>query len=454
VALKGMKTDGHDYVHEAAEKGAAACVNERPTPGLAVPAIVVEDTAKALALLAAAYHGNPADDLFLCGVTGTNGKTSTVHMLRRICEVSGWGKTGIVGTVGHGAGDDLEPALHTTPDAVKLHSLFKKMKDEGCRGVVMEVSSHAVRQQRTWGLEFEVGIITNVTRDHLDYHPSIEDYVAAKREFCFSLVSAGRKKPEGTLIYFSGDPSARRIGEEFPGRKIPVGLDEGAEVRARSIEADLSGTRFDLVLGPDVLPVKLRVLGSFSVPNALLAAAAAKAIGIDAEGIKAGLEALASVPGRFEALGGGEKPVVIVDYSHTPDSIERVLKFCRELGPKRLITVFGCGGDRDRGKRAIMGGIVQEHSDVSFVTSDNPRTEDPRLIIEDILEGMDRSAGGIVVIEDRREAIKQAVAGARKGDMVAICGKGHEDYQIIGRERIHFSDKEEAAKALADWRGD
>jgi UDP-N-acetylmuramoyl-L-alanyl-D-glutamate--2,6-diaminopimelate ligase len=387
-------------------------------------------------------------------VTGTNGKTSTAHLLRSICEVSSWGRLGVIGTVGHGVGSEFEKSVHTTPEPGTLHRLLAEMKAKGCSGVVVEVSSHAVKQQRVWGVDFEIGMLTNVTRDHLDYHPTFADYVGAKREFCYSLLSKERKKKEeGILAYSIDNEHAREIGDGFAGRKLTTSTEEPADVSATEIRATLQGTQFLLnVKGEKPLEVNLKLLGSFSVSNAILAAAGARIIGIDTDGIKAGLEAVKRVPGRFEAIGGGSRPLVVVDYSHTPDSLERTLLFCRGLDPKRLYVVFGCGGDRDRGKRPLMGEIAQRIAHVCYVTSDNPRTEDPAKIVADILSGMDSRRGGLVVEMDRRRAIREAIHSARAGDMVAICGKGHEDYQVVGTTRFHFDDREEADKALEDWR--
>jgi len=369
--------------------------------------------------------------------------------------VSSWGKTGVVGTVGHGVGDEFEASVHTTPEPVTLHRLFAEMTAKGCGGVVMEVSSHAIRQQRVWGVDFELGMLTNVTRDHLDFHPTFDDYVSAKREFCYSLVSKDRKKKDGVLVYSKDNDHAREIGEGFTGRKVATSTEESADICASDVRATLQSTQFVLrVNGEKPVEVNLKLLGSFSVANAVLAAGGAHVLGIGVDGIKAGLEAVDRVPGRFEAIGGGSRPLVIVDYSHTPDSLERMLLFCRVLGPKRLITVFGCGGDRDRGKRPIMGEIVQRISHMCFVTSDNPRSEDPLKIVDDILAGMERKRRGLFIEIDRREAIRAAIRAARVGDIIAVCGKGHEDYQIIGNTRYHFDDREEAEKALVEWRAD
>jgi UDP-N-acetylmuramoyl-L-alanyl-D-glutamate--2,6-diaminopimelate ligase len=452
VANRGVAVDGHEFVADAVARGAVAVVTEAPVGG-DTPNLVVKDGAKALAELASRFYGNPAEGMFLCGVTGTNGKTSTSHLYRSIMEFSGWGRVGIVGTLGHGVGAELQKTPHTTPDSIELQRQFRRMADEGCRGVVMEVSSHAVRQHRTWGLDFNVGILTNVTHDHLDYHKTLDDYRAAKKEFCFSLLSAARRKPAGTLVYWRDDPAARDIGESFPGRKISVGAERGADVYTSDVAATLQDTRFELHVGKEKpFPVRMTLLGSFCATNAALAAAGAWASGADAAAIRGGLESIDRVRGRFEALGGGGKPVVILDYSHTPDSMERVLATCRGLGPKRLFTVFGCGGDRDRAKRPMMGRIAQSLSDFCYLTTDNPRTEAIEVILEDILSGMNRSADNFRVELDRRSAIREAIARAGANDIVALLGKGHEDYQIIGTDRLPFSDRKEAEGALREWR--
>jgi UDP-N-acetylmuramoyl-L-alanyl-D-glutamate--2,6-diaminopimelate ligase len=463
VALRGTTADGHDFVADAVRAGASAIVTDTPVPEASGPEtsnVVVGDTAKALALLSARYHGNPADKLFLCGITGTNGKTSTAHIYRSIIEASGWGVMGVVGTLGHGVGGDLKKTPHTTPDAVELHSQLREMVDKGCNGVVMEVSSHAVRQHRTWGLDFDIGILTNVTHDHLDYHKTIEDYRSAKREFCDGLTASGRRKPAGTLVYSFDDPVAREIGSRFTGAKLPVAVaaenarEVGNGVVASDVKATLRGTSFRLRFhdGGEIR-VKMRLLGSFCAANAALAAAGARASGVSIDGIKKGLESIERVPGRFEALGGDGKPVVIIDYSHTPDSMERILDTCRRLGSGRVVTVFGCGGDRDRAKRPMMGRVAQSKSDFVFVTTDNPRTERVESINSEILSGMSRDAADYEVTLDRSEAISRAIGMAHARDVVVLLGKGVENYQIVGTDRLPFSDREEAEKALTKWTG-
>jgi len=449
VAVRGTAADGHAFVRDAVGRGAAAVVVEAGIPQPGVPFAVVSDSSKALALVAARFFGNPAERLRLCGVTGTNGKTSTTHLVRAILAAEGM-KTGLIGTLGHGT-DRLVKDPHTTPDAVTLHAWFRRMLDEGCVGVVMEVSSHAVRQHRVFGLDFEVGMLTNVTHDHLDYHSSMEDYKAAKAEFCYSLGAAGRRKPAGTLVYWSDDANAREIGSRFAGRRVAVGTSKDADWRVRDVEIALDGTRFSLEL-PDGerADVAMRLRGAFVPANAAVAAAGARAMGASLASIRAGLESVDRVPGRFESLGGGDRPVVVIDYAHTPDGFERVLGTCRSLKPARIVTVFGCGGDRDRSKRPVMGGIAQRESARVYLTTDNPRTERVEDIVADIQRGMRNE--NVVVELDRARAIRAAIAECGRGDLVALLGKGHEDYQIIGAEKVPWSDRRAAEEGLAQWR--
>jgi UDP-N-acetylmuramoyl-L-alanyl-D-glutamate--2,6-diaminopimelate ligase len=450
VALRGTAADGHRFVGEAIRGGAAAILVEEAPAAPGVPCLVVESSSKALALVAARYFGEPARALRLCGVTGTNGKTSTAHLVRSILRHRGE-RFGLIGTLGHGV-DELVKDPHTTPDALTLHQLFSEMRNAGCVGVVMEVSSHAVRQHRTWGLDFEVGILTNVTHDHLDYHPDMEDYRAAKAEFCYSLAGRHRHKPDGTLVYWADDATARAIGEGFGGRRVAVGTSSDADCRVDGIDVSLERTRFSLRLADgEVVRVSMKLLGGFVPANAAVAAVAAMAMGASAEQARAGLEAVDRVPGRFEPLGGGGRPVVVVDYAHTPDGFERVLATCRHLNPRRLVVVFGCGGDRDRSKRPLMGRIAQRVCDRCYLTIDNPRHERVEIIVADILTGMRRS-DDVVVELDRAKAIRSAIAECGPGDMVAILGKGHEDYQLVDGEKLPWSDRKQAEEELAQWR--
>lgn len=445
IAVKGHERDGHEFALQAVERGASVLVVERPIE-TSNPVLLVINSSLAASLLAKRFYEDPAARLALVGITGTNGKTSSAFLLRSILDRA-LGATGIIGTIGYGLSGELVSALNTTPGAADLYRMIAEFRDRGCRAVAMEVSSHASVQGRIAGLEFDVGVLTNVTRDHLDYHGTFERYLEAKEQFIQSLLEEGRTKPPGVYAFNSDDPSAVAVSRRFGGRTVSFGLSAEAAVRAENVRADLRGTIFDLVVDGRRTPLALRLLGRFSVYNALAAAAAAHALGVTADLIKAGLESVDAVPGRFQVVTTGRGPVVVVDYAHTPDALEKLLAFCRELSPSRIITVFGCGGDRDRGKRPLMGKIASELSDEVFVTDDNPRTEDPERIVREIVAGMTGPAPRRVV-RDRRDAIRQAVRSARGGDLVVVAGKGHENEQSYGNRRLPFNDAREAEAAL------
>jgi UDP-N-acetylmuramoyl-L-alanyl-D-glutamate--2,6-diaminopimelate ligase len=447
IAVTGASADGHDFALEAVEAGAAALVVEKPVES-DVPVVLVKNTSMASALLARRFYGDPSSKVLLVGITGTNGKTSTAFMLRSILHLCA-GPAGIIGTVGFGSGGNLQEATHTTPSSLDLNRILAGFVEKGCRSVVMEVSSHAAQQGRIAGLEFDVGIFTNISRDHMDYHETMEHYIEAKEKLVRTLREPGRSKPEGVLVYNIDDPLVRGVGDRFEGRKISFGISDDADFVCRNLIADLSGTRFSIYSDAISLEINMDLLGRFSAWNAIGAAAAAFASGADKECIKKGLETLEEIPGRFHVVPTKTGPTVVVDYAHTPDALEKLLLFCRELSPRRLITVFGCGGDRDRGKRPIMGKVAVDNSDMVYITSDNPRSEDPDAIIRDIIEGTSGSGVPLEAVSDRGEAIRLAVGAAAAGDIVVLAGKGHEDYQVLATGKIHFSDLEEAGKALA-----
>ena len=446
IAIKGHAADGHAFVEEAVRKGASALVVERPV-GSDRPTLVVEDSSLAASLMAKRFFGDPVARLALTGITGTNGKTSSAFLLRSILDIA-HGPCGIIGTIGYGVSDELIPARNTTPGPVDLYRALAGFVKRGCRSAVMEVSSHAAVQGRIAGLEFDTGAFTNATRDHLDYHGTFEEYIKAKEIFISTLNEPGRKKQPGTFVYNADDPEVARVAERFAGRRVSFGLSAPADVRAEGLKADLKGTRFDLVTGAARTRLVLRLLGTISAYNALTAAACAHALGVGVGEIKAGLEKAAQVPGRFQVVSIGRGPTAVVDYAHTPDALEKVLNFCRELQPKRIVTVFGCGGDRDRGKRPMMGAIAARLSTIVFVTDDNPRTEDPDRIVKEILEGIGQSAANVRVVRDRRAAIREAIKTASEGDLVVIAGKGHENEQIVQGARLPFNDAREAEEAL------
>jgi UDP-N-acetylmuramoyl-L-alanyl-D-glutamate--2,6-diaminopimelate ligase len=443
VAIKGHAADGHAFVEEAVRKGASALVAEHATEG-AIPTIVVQNSSLAAALLAKRFFGDPASRLRLAGITGTNGKTSSAFLLRSVLSLA-HGPCGIIGTIGYGESDELASVRNTTPGAIDLYRVMAGFLKRGCRSTVMEVSSHAAEQGRIAGLEFDVGAFTNVTRDHLDYHATLERYVEAKESFVRTLAESGRKKGPGTFVYNIDDPEVARVAKRFAGPKVSFGLSPSADVRAEGVKANLKGTRFELAIGSGRERLDLKLLGTISVYNALTAAACAHALGVDGGRIKTGLESVAQVPGRFQVVSIGRGPTVVVDYAHTPDAIEKLLNFCRELGPRKLVTVFGCGGDRDRGKRPIMGGIAARLSNIVFVTDDNPDR-----IVKEVLDGVGASGVPVHVVRDRRLAIRAAVGAAGEGDLVVIAGKGHENEQICREGRIPFNDALEAEEALRD----
>ncbi len=446
IAVAGHAADGHAFVPDAERAGAAALVVARPVES-SLPTLVVEDTALAAALAAKRFYGDPASKMTLAGITGTNGKTSSAFLLRSILEGEK-SACGIIGTVGYGASLALVPAGNTTPGAVALYRMMAEFVEQGCGSAVMEVSSHAAEQGRIAGLEFDVGAFTNVTRDHLDYHETFERYIEAKERFVRSLAAPGRRKRPGTLVWNADDANVAAVAGRFTGSRVSFGLGADATVRAERIDANLRHTAFDLVVGSERVRLSLRLLGIFSIYNSLTAAASAHALGLDISSIKRGLEAVRQVPGRFQVVRGAAGPTAIVDYAHTPDALEKLLRFCRDLRPRRVITVFGCGGDRDRGKRPIMGAIAAELSDAVYVTDDNPRTEDPERIVREILAGIRESVAHVRVIRDRREAIGEAIRAGDEGDLVVIAGKGHENEQILSGRRVPWSDAAEAASAL------
>ena len=435
IAVRGSERDGHDYLEAAKVAGASAAIVERADrlpPDL--PALVVGDGRRAAPLAAAAAYDWPARQLRLVGVTGTNGKTTTVNMLRHILDSreargASIGTLGVlVGSEGHAV--DGGGGL-TTPGPVELQRLLRELVDAGIGRVAMEVSSHSLDQRRVDGVQFDVVVYTNLTRDHLDYHHTMEAYFAAKARLLEYLL------PHGTVVYNLDDKAWAALRTD----RRKVAFSERvmtAEVHAEGVQFNPGGSEWTLALGPERLPVRLPLIGDFNVLNALGAAAAAYALGIPSEQIASRLSTLPQVPGRLELLH--ESPAVLRDYAHTPDALERALTAVRPFTSGRLIVVFGCGGDRDKGKRPVMGGIAERLADVAIVTSDNPRTEDPERILDDIEAGMDRRDHDRIV--DRREAIQHALDLAKNGDVVLLAGKGHETYQVRGMTRYPFDEAE------------
>ncbi|MEW6275382.1 MAG: UDP-N-acetylmuramoyl-L-alanyl-D-glutamate--2,6-diaminopimelate ligase [Bacillota bacterium] len=444
VAIEGFQTDGHYYVDQAVANGAAALVVRKPVAVPAsVPLVQVPDTRLALALISARFYGYPGRRLKLIGVTGTNGKTTTTYLLKAIFQHAG-ARVGLIGTIANWIGECKLPVQHTTPESLDLQKLLAEMVSAGVDTVVMEVSSHALALHRVAGCPFDTGVFTNITRDHLDFHKDMDDYLAAKK-ILFQMA--------GKFAVINGDdPAAPELRRAARGKVITYGIRQAADVAAADVRVRPKGASFEVRTPWGAAPVNLKLTGYFNVYNALAALAAGAAAGLPLAAMVKALEEVAGVPGRFELVDRGQDFTVVVDYAHTPDGLENILRTARQLPHVRLITVFGCGGDRDRGKRPRMGEIAARLSDLVVVTSDNPRTEDPSRIIADIEEGVRRARrpGDYVVLPDRRRAIAYAVNAAARGDIVIIAGKGHEDYQIIGTEKFPFDDREEAAKALAE----
>lgn len=449
VAIKGFKTDGHLYVSEAIKRGAVAVVLQdevQVPPG--VFRVFTRDTRKILPQLAARFYDYPARKMKVVGVTGTNGKTTTTNLVDAIFREHGL-VTGLVGTIHNRIGNRVLEVEHTTPESSDLQRLLAEMVREGVQAVTMEVSSHALALHRVDACEFDLAIFTNLTQDHLDFHGNMEAYLRAKGLLFAGLGREAKKAGPKRALVNLDDPAADAIIKMCPVPIMTYGVTRPADVTARQVQVTAKGVSFTMVHGESSTDLNLKLTGQFNVYNALAAAAAGIASGISMPVIKRALEGVPGVPGRFELVDRGQGFAVIVDYAHTPDGLENVLNTAREITSGRLITVFGCGGDRDRTKRPVMGELAARLSDLAVVTSDNPRTEEPLAIILDIMVGVQRVTGASYLVEpDRRKAIGQAIQMAAAGDVVLIAGKGHEDYQIVGTKRYHFDDREEAASQL------
>jgi len=452
VAVQGLKSDGHEYIDAVLEKGAAAVVVSRDRAeefadrvNGRTSLLSATDTRSALSFLSAGYYGNPSGSMKVIGITGTNGKTSITYMLESILRAGGF-NPGIIGTVNYRWSGKELPAPNTTPESTDLQRILADMRMDGVDVAVMEVSSHALELKRADHIEFDIAVFTNLTRDHLDFHENFENYFSSKKRL-FALLESGSKTGR-TGIINADDKYGALLLEDTAGytsRICSFGLEKNAAYRPvkGSIANTIDGLSYEIEEPDPGTAIDLNLSGTFSVYNSIAAYAAAREMGLPAETIQKGLRELHTVPGRFEVLKSGLGFSVIVDYAHTGDALLKLLEAVNELGHSRVITVFGCGGDRDRSKRPIMGAVAERNSDLAIVTSDNPRTEDPDAIIQDITGGM--SNGGYEIISDRREAIRRAVMEAGRGDIIVIAGKGHEDYQILGTTRIHFDDRETAA---------
>ena len=450
VAIRGEKSDGNRFVRDVEQRGTAGVVSELERPAdFRGGWIRVPETRRALALAAAEVHGHPSRELKLVGITGTNGKTTTAYLVASVAEAAAI-STALISTVEYRVAGERQAALHTTPEASDVERLLRRAVEAGCSVAVMEASSQALDLRRCDALRFEVAAFTNLTRDHLDYHGTMEAYFAAKRR----LFDGSLGEPPRACVVNVDDEYGARLYEEVRAaglRTLRYSLREvEAEVTARGVEFSMGGTRLTLRTPEGEREVLSPLVGRPHVYNILTAAGCAHAIGLGLDETAAALGSCGGAPGRFERVAHAGDFAVVVDYAHTDDALSNVLRTARDVARGRVITVFGCGGDRDHTKRAPMGEAAAGLSDVVIATSDNPRTEDPEAILRDVEEGLRSTGRPYLKIIDRREAIFRAVAEARAGDIVVIAGKGHEDYQIIGTEKRHFDDREVAREALAE----
>ncbi len=448
VALKGLHADGALFAHHAIEQGAVAVVSEQPPPAsVDAPWTVVDDARLALALLADAFYQHPSAQIQVVGITGTNGKTTTAHLVAAIFEAARI-PCGILGTVAYKVGGELREATRTTPEAPQVQGMLGDMVAAGCGACAMEVSSHALSLRRVDGMTFAAGVFTNLTRDHLDFHADMEEYFQAKRRL-FEMLP--RDAP--SLINLD-DPRGAALAETV-GRPVSYAVSRPADITPGPLSFSLDGLTFDVRTPRGPIQIRSSLVGRPNVYNILAAVSTATALGLSIDAIERGIESLQGVAGRFQVVSNTRDQVtVVVDYAHTDDALRDLLETARPLARGRLITVFGCGGDRDRPKRPLMGAVADRLSDVIVVTSDNPRSEDPNRIVEEIQRGVtaDRrkdSGQRLLTIVDRAEAIAKAIELARPGDLVLIAGKGHEKYQVIGDRALPFDDVEVARQALA-----
>jgi UDP-N-acetylmuramoyl-L-alanyl-D-glutamate--2,6-diaminopimelate ligase len=447
VAIRGENFDGHSFIEEAVEKGVTAVVGERAGLSHRATMIVVPDSRVALAQLASVFYGEPAKKLTMIGVTGTNGKTTTAFLIKHLLERANR-QIGLLGTVQYEIGRRVLPALRTTPESLDLQELLNQCVEAGCRNVVMEVSSHALSQNRANEISFDVGVFTNLTRDHLDFHHGMKNYFEAKARL-FENLRAPEKKTRTAVINVD-DPYGQQLVARF-GKDIPIvtyGMGARADFRASNFKVELSGTSYQLDANEKSYLVRLPLIGRFNIYNSLAALASAYAAGVDIRTSVTAIAKAPQIPGRLEAVMAKRQFHVFVDYAHTDDALSNVLKTCRGLNPNRLIVVFGCGGNRDRSKRPLMGSAADQLADVTIITSDNPRKEDPEAIIRDIESGFKRKNYEKIV--DRRKAIERAIVIAQPRDIVLIAGKGHEKVQEFSDHTIPFDDVEVATRALEE----
>lgn len=467
-ALKGVDSDGYHFIAPALAAGASAIVIDGSQTPAGSTWVRVKDARQAMSLMAACFYGCPTAQVPVIGITGTNGKTTTTFLLESIFEKGGM-PSAVLGTVNYRFKDTVIPAPNTTPESVDLQKTVRELIDCGAKSVVMEVSSHALQQKRVDGCCFDVGVFTNLTRDHLDYHLDMDSYLQSKMRLFKELLVADSGKPKRYAVVNRDDAYGEAIIQGAACPVLTYGLGENADIRAEEVVFSISGISCQLITPKGRVALHSRLVGRFNLYNIMAAAAAGIAMDLPLDAIRGGVEQHGQVPGRLERVDNVLGLTVLVDYAHTGDALENVLRTMTELKKGRIITVFGCGGDRDRGKRPIMGGIAGRYSDFSIITSDNPRTENPQAIIDEVRSGIlplglkeytsgeatqqPLSTKGFVSIESRYEAIKLAMTVAAPEDIVLLAGKGHEDYQIIGTEKTHFDDREAAAEACRQIAG-
>lgn len=436
VCISGAKADGHQYVKEAVKKGASALIVEKDIENIQDATVIkVPDSRRALAAISVNFYKNPTQDMSVIGVTGTNGKTTITYLIQNILETNGV-HCGLIGTISCKFLDKIYPVKNTTPESLELQKLFREMVNLGVNACAMEVSSHALEMSRVEGIQYKIGVFTNLTREHLDFHGNLENYKNAKKKLFYKTSLAN--------IINVDDSCGKEIAAEI--KSLPVslltyGIDQKADIYAENVRVFSKGTKFTLITPNFSGDIIFRTPGVFSVYNCLAAAAICFELGFDFEQIKQGLESIHGVPGRFELVQDIGQHTVIVDYAHTPDALENVLNAIQEFARGKIITVFGCGGDRDKTKRPIMGKIAGILSDLCIITSDNPRTEEPTVIMKEIEVGIKNTDCKYKIIESRKEAIREAIKMSKQEDVILIAGKGHEDYQILGDKIIDFDDR-------------
>ncbi|WP_239254628.1 UDP-N-acetylmuramoyl-L-alanyl-D-glutamate--2,6-diaminopimelate ligase [Listeria ilorinensis] len=444
ICIDGEVVDGHDFAQKAEELGASLIIAEKPVP-VTVPTLLVRDSKRAMAQLADAFYDHPSQKLKLIGVTGTNGKTTVTHLIEKVLADHDE-KTGLIGTMYRKIGDQILETINTTPDSLTLQKTFDEMVKKEVTSAVMEVSSHALVQGRVYGCDYDVAVFTNLSQDHLDYHHTMEEYAHAKSLLFAQL---GNRYSQSALKYAvlnADDPVSTLMQKATAAPILTYGIDQDADFRAQNIQVRSTGSTFELVTPFGSEQVTIKMVGKFSIYNMLAALTACFALGVPYSQAVKSLGEVAGVSGRFELVHAGQDFPVIVDYSHTPDGLLNVLETIDEFAERRVFCVVGCGGDRDKGKRPQMAKIAVQYATDPVFTSDNPRTEDPEAIIQDMLAGV--TGADYVVKVDRREAIEYAVSQAVSGDVILIAGKGHEDYQIIGTTKINFDDRVVAREAI------